>query len=153
MAAWKPKRARVALLCVAAVLALAAALWDRVDDGRLVGTVEYVVDGDTFQFAVRGGDIVNVRLWGIDAPERDESGGPEATDYLRRLTAGRTLACERPPTGQNLDHWGRTVRLCRIDGLDIAADLIAADHAVDVPDYSGGWYETGGEARAHVGAD
>ncbi len=130
----------MAILCAAVALALSAALWSAFDDDRLVGTVARVVDGDTFQFAVRGGDVVNVRLWGIDAAERDEPGGSEATDYLRRLTTGRTLACERPPTGQNLDHWGRAVRLCRIDGRDVAEILLAAGHAEDVPDYSGGWY-------------
>lgn len=59
---------------------------------RYAATVTAVVDGDTLNAQVRGGPALEVQLIGIDAPERAECGGREATDYLRQLALGMTVA-------------------------------------------------------------
>lgn len=58
---------------------------------EVAGPVDYSrhYDGDTFYI---GRD--RVRVWGIDAPERDEYGYSEAAEHLRVLTQSGTLSCE-----------------------------------------------------------
>jgi len=49
-----------------------------------------VVDGDTFKVRYDG-DVVGVRLWGIDAPERGDPGGSAATAALKKLIDAREV--------------------------------------------------------------
>lgn len=82
------------------------------------------VDGDTLE--VSG---VRYRLWGIDAPEQQQTCtrggqvwtcGHEATAALARLIAGKTPACEHRAT----DRYGRSVALCRVEGRDLSAEMV-----------------------------
>jgi endonuclease YncB( thermonuclease family) len=47
------------------------------------------IDGDTIEIGA-----VPVRLKGIAAPERDEPGGAEATEAMRRLIGDKEVRCE-----------------------------------------------------------
>lgn len=95
------------------------------------------IDGDTF--ACAGG--LRVRVWGVQAPEAHDPGGPEATAALDRLIAGRTLICI--PRGRS---YARVVALCFIPrgapDQDLAAELVRTGHATDWPRYSHGAYAT-----------
>lgn len=91
-----------------------------------------VTDGDT----MRAGDL-RIRIFGIDAPERSDPGGPAATEALRGLIEGRTLDCEE----MDLDRYGRTVARCMLpDGRDLACALVAMGAARDWPKFSKGAY-------------
>lgn len=91
-----------------------------------------VVDGDTLR-----ANGVGIRLWGIDAPERKEAGGPEAMAAMERLTAGAELRCEV----KDVDPYRRIVARCDLpDGRDLACALVAGGWARDWPKYSGGAY-------------
>lgn len=90
-----------------------------------------VVDGDT----LRCGEL-RIRLWGIDAPERDTPAGPPSTRALAQIIDGGTITCEH----KDIDRYGRTVALCRLNGVDIAAEMVRQGHAKDYPRYSGGYY-------------
>ena len=59
----------------------------------LVGTVTRVKDGDTIVVELESGPI-NVRLGSIDAPERDQPWGVEATTALRPRVQAREVALE-----------------------------------------------------------
>ncbi len=61
-------------------------------------TILEVVDGDTVR--VPG---YTVRLYGVDAPEKDQPFGPQATGCLATLVWGRTVEV-RP---QGVDRYGR----------------------------------------------
>lgn len=103
-----------------------------------------VTDGDTIKL---GGTIY--RLWGIDAPESHQvcngwPAGTEATAELRRLIAGRAVACE-PKT---VDRYGRTVAICRVDGADLGAAMVAAGMAWAFVRYSSFYLPQEREARA-----
>ena len=80
-----------------------------------------VTDGDTIKMAG-----TTYRLWGIDAPETHQTcadgwpAGRIATEYLVNLMHGHTIMCE-PRTK---DRYGRTVALCRADGVDIEAEMV-----------------------------
>jgi len=91
-----------------------------------------VTDGDT----LRAGDV-GIRLWGIDAAEMHDPGGPEAKAALARLTSGAELRCEV----KGGDRYGRIVARCDLpDGRDLACAMVAGGWARDWPRYSGGAY-------------
>jgi len=100
------------------------------------GTVSRVTDGDTFQ--IRGLDRA-IRVWGLDAPERNEVGAAAATTTMTRLVSGQDLTCRV----RDIDRYGRIVGQCFLpDGRDIAAEMIRAGVATEYCRFSGGYYRT-----------
>jgi endonuclease YncB( thermonuclease family) len=104
--------------------------------GGLRGFVR-VVDGDTLDLA-----RARVRLWGVDAPERDQSCtdaqgaaypcGRRASRALEALVAGREVTCEP----RDYDRYGRTVARCSVDGQDLGRQLVRSGFALDYTRYS-----------------
>lgn len=111
----------------------------------------YVIDGDTFSLNGR-----TYRLWGIDAPEKEQSCrlkskdylcGQAARDYLRSLVKdSATIRCETKPRAKKET---RIVALCRVDGEDLAQLMVSAGWAVDYKFFSKGYYAAAeADARA-----
>lgn len=103
-----------------------------------------VVDGDTIRIGRTA-----YRLWGIDAPEQQQScaewpAGVEATRALAALMRDKAVTCE-PRTR---DRYGRTVALCRADGMDLGAAMVSAGMAWAFVRYSGDYVSEEGSARA-----
>lgn len=73
--------------------------------GQRAGKCHRVVDGDSLYIA---GSDTQIRLWGVDAPERDEHGYQRAKDSLRKLALGKYLRCVQ----QDIDKYGRVVARC-----------------------------------------
>jgi endonuclease YncB( thermonuclease family) len=100
-----------------------------------------VIDGDTLE--VRG---VRIRLFGIDAPESDqtcldEDGktyrcGQKAAIALADFIGARTVTC----TPHNTDRYGRTVETCSVGGEEVGGWLVRLGLALDYPQYSKGRY-------------
>lgn len=89
-----------------------------------------VVDGDTFHDG-----FVEVRLWGVDAPERDEPGYAEAGAALRALVDGQPLACEQ----MGKSTWGRPPLRCKLpDGRDLSCAIIGTPYVTEAVDFSRG---------------
>ncbi len=83
-----------------------------------------VVDGDTFKIEYDGIET-SVRLALVDAPERDEPGGPEATAALRQLIDGRTVIIAfTDPDGRKRDNWGRLLCSVKVAGVDVETELV-----------------------------
>ncbi len=92
------------------IIALLIALLCLPENGwTYLARVKNVHDGDSI--AVYGPDeqIVNVRLYGIDAPEFKQAYGYQAKTRLRKLASRQTLDIEPVDT----DRYGRTVALVR----------------------------------------
>lgn len=106
-----------------------------------------VVDGDTLEI---NGE--RVRLYGVDAFERDQTCGAGAstwycglagTDALTRRLDGRTVSCEPLDT----DRYGRTVARCRTGGEDIGAWMVERGMALAYRQYSLDYVEAEDRAR------
>ena len=89
-----------------------------------------VVDGDTLVWQGQ-----TVRLFGIDAPERDQlcdrngeawACGAWATGLLREAAAKGTVMCHPEDT----DRYGRLVATCTANGVDLAATQVQSGAAI-----------------------
>ncbi|THF85361.1 thermonuclease family protein [Deinococcus sp. KSM4-11] len=107
-----------------------------------------VLDGDTLD--IHG---TRVRLYGIDAPEHDQtcrragktySCGQEAATALRGLLGQRTVVCQRRDT----DRYGRTVAVCRVNGTDVNGWMVSQGHALAYRQYSTDYVPQETAARA-----
>lgn len=99
--------------------------------GWLGSPAPRVVDGDTLAI-----DGSTVRLDGIDAPEAGQSCvdargevydcGASAQAALARLTRSGRVDC----AGTGEDRYGRIIAVCRADGRDIGAEMVAQGWAL-----------------------
>ena len=108
-----------------------------------------VVDGDGLRIEGNA-----VRLWGIDAPELDQTCGPaerplpcgeDARFLLGALAMGGDVLCET----KDVDRFGRTVAHCFAGDLDLGGEMVRYGYALDWPRYSRGFYADQEEARRH----
>lgn len=100
-----------------------------------VGSVEFVIDGDTIDIEI-GGRHERVRLIGIDTPETyvedgpPECYGPEASEFMRTLLpAGTEVRLTRDVVGR--DDYGRLLAYVyrRDDDLFVNEAIVAAGYA------------------------
>lgn len=126
-------RARLKALACAA-LALAAA-----DASAFAATVVHVSDGDTLWVEAAHGTRLDLRLAGIDAPERCQAGGAAARDAL----AARVLHRRVEVRVRARDAWGRAVARVWLDGDDVNRWLVRSGHA-----WSPGWHRRAGPYAA-----
>ena len=92
-----------------------------------------VIDGDTLvaERSDRPGEPEHIRLYGIDAPERNLPGGAQATAALRALATGRELHF----VSHGKDKYGRLLDEVSVNGHDLSQTLLQEGLAVP---YSGG---------------
>ena len=91
----------------------------------MTGVVTHVTDGDTVWVREEGRKPVSVRLHGIDAPERCQEGGEEATEALRARVLRRQVVVDT----HAVDGYGRIVGTVTLGGEDINGWLVAQGHA------------------------
>jgi len=98
----------------------------------IAGVVRHVVDGDTFDVTTGGGQIVRVRLEGIDCPERGQPFSRLATGFTRSLVFGQRVTV----SVKSLDRNGRLVGRVFADGKDIGLALTTEGLAWHSLEYS-----------------
>lgn len=92
----------------------------------------WVTDGDTIVI-----NNVQIRLFGIDAPELNYPYGKKAKWAMVKLCKGHKVCAEIT----DVDYFGRTVAHCTLpDGRDLSAELVRMGLAIDWPRFSGGKY-------------
>lgn len=120
----RPVTARVLLVLVWACCALAGAAGCS-DAGYPVDRVE-VFDGDSFTARDPDGLEIEVRLFGIDAPERRQPWSRKSREALRALVRGRMLDLRVV----EVDRYDRLVAEVFLpDGRSLNAEQVAAGHA------------------------
>lgn len=97
-----------------------------------------IVDGDTI--AIGG---TRVRIHGIDAPEKRQAGGREASAGLAKLIADREVWCEQTDT----DRRGRAVAICKVGARDLGAAMVSDGLAWAYVRYSHDYLALEREAR------
>jgi len=93
-------------------------------------TVLRVTDGDTLVVR-QGGDEIKVRLIGINAPERDECYGSEATAALRQMVDGRPVSIVTDE--ETFDQFGRLLAYVYVDGDFTNQSLVENGFALAQP--------------------
>lgn len=96
------------------------------------GRVISVVDGDTLVVLTGPGTTERVRLYGVDTPELEQRGGPEATAFAEELLLFRKVSL----TVMDRDRYDRTVAIVSLkDGRIANAELVREGHAWVYRDY------------------
>lgn len=93
-----------------------------------------IIDGDSIVI-----NSLQIRLFGIDAPEINHPYGQMAKWALVSLCKGNTVKAEIV----EMDDHGRTVARCTLpDGRDLSAEMVKLGLAIDWPKFSGGVYSS-----------
>lgn len=82
-----------------------------------------VIDGDTFELA----NGKEVRLLGIDAPEKGHYGFEEAKDKLKELVLGKNIVLEKDVN--NADRMGRLLRYVFVDNTFVNLEMVKQGYA------------------------
>lgn len=96
---------------------------------EIQGVVSSITDGDTLRINNTTGGSDIIRLYGIDAPERDQPYGTEATKALSSKVADAKVRI----VVQDTDDYGRQVGTVYLDHRNINLEMVAQGHAW--------WYE------------
>lgn len=97
--------------------------------------VEWVKDGDSFR--IKAPKNTDIRLWGIDAPEKGEEGAEKARNALIQLIKGKRISYKQIDT----DRYGRIVaRVFLPDGREVNRLLIEQGVVSEYCRYSTGFY-------------
>ncbi|QWC57972.1 hypothetical protein F7D01_13680 [Erythrobacter sp. 3-20A1M] len=106
------------------------------------------VDGDTLHMTGE-----RIRLFGIDAPEADQTCqrggavwrcGEDASRMMAALVAGKPVEC----TQRDRDDYGRMVAVCRAGRTDVAQAMIDAGMAVALPHFTTDYVDAEAAAKA-----
>lgn len=89
-----------------------------------------VRDGDSLAVYDPDGALVNIRLYGVDAPEYKQPYGREARKSLAKLVGRRIFSVEPVDT----DRYGRTVAILRLKDGTVVNEALVAEGAAWVYD-------------------
>lgn len=115
------QRVACGLALLAGVLSAGAAAVIDIQEVRVVR----VVDGDTLLVADAQSLYSKVRLHGIDAPECSMPFGPQAQQFLVKLTQGKIVQMAT----KGRDRYGRTVATLSVNGQDVGWTIVRSGFA------------------------
>lgn len=98
------------------------------------GTCLKVLDGDTIIFREAGAtESLKIRLWGIDAPEKGQAFGAEATRKLARLIEHKSVLLrfhtDAKESNEGLDGYQRALATIYRKGRNINLELVQGGYA------------------------
>lgn len=111
-------------LLVCSIIFYFSACFSAPQQETVAAAVDYIIDGDSLVIR-RDTRTMEVRLWGIDAPEYDQPDSDPAKAALMKLALGRRAKVEI----KYRDRYGRYVALLYIDGLNINETMIRSGHS------------------------
>ena len=87
-----------------------------------------VIDGDTLVARLEGGDVERketIRLLNVNTPEKDQPGFDEASEALKSLVRGGTIALEfAEPNVEKRDGFGRLLAFVFADGVNVNVEIV-----------------------------
>ncbi|WP_457573033.1 thermonuclease family protein [Desulfolithobacter sp.] len=89
-----------------------------------------VLDGDSLRVK-KGNRILEIRLYGIDAPEYGQPYGDKAKRFASQLLYKKTVSL----TSKDVDRYGRIVALVKSDGRLVNRELVREGFAWVYPKY------------------
>jgi endonuclease YncB( thermonuclease family) len=108
----------------AAIIAVMLAV--PVHAGTIQGTVTHVTDGDTLWVKPSsGGEALDVRIQGIDAPESCQDYGHAAQQALSRHVLHKSVTL----TTKARDKYGRVIAKVSLGNQDVGAWMVKSGHA------------------------
>ena len=113
-------RRLIPALILALALGAAGASTAAAPARQFQATVLRVSDGDTMVVRTMDYEDLKIRLYGIDAPEKDQEGGAEAGAALRAIQGRLVTIVE-----MDIDRYGRLVGLVEHEGRSVNLDLAA----------------------------
>jgi len=111
----------------------------------VVGTVHYVVDGDTAYIAA-GNRILKIRFASIDAPESKQPFGDVSRVALQKMIGGKRVTLK--VYGE--DHYGRTIADVYIQGKWINLEMVKGGFAWVYRKYNHSKRMLAAEKRARI---
>jgi endonuclease YncB( thermonuclease family) len=117
-------------------------------------TVTRVIDGDTVETTDTAGNVLTIRIIGIDAPEMDTCEGLAAAEAMTAIALNQTVTLPLGGDGEDLDKHGRSLRYVDLDNTatDAGFTLIQQGHAVARYDSRDGYGQHTRE-NAYIAAD
>jgi len=123
---------KVLLISAIVVLITFAFFWDRTNNANSNEfLVTKVIDGDTIKLS----NDKEVRLLGIDTPEKGQYYYDEAKNFLDDLVSGKKVILEKDVT--NKDNYGRYLRYVLCDDIFVNLEMVKGGYArvvIRVPD-------------------
>jgi micrococcal nuclease len=110
------------------------------------GKVVKVSDGDTIEVKTADKQLIKVRLFGIDCPEKKQMFGQQAKRFTSKEVYGKTVEVEE----KNKDMYGCMIGVvCLKNNVCLNADLLKAGYAWVYRDYYKGteYYDYEKQAR------
>lgn len=102
---------------------------DALPPGAEVATVVSITDGDTFDVMLDSGQVEELRLIGINSPERGECWAEEATSVLESFTPpGTTIGLTTDVSDR--DQYGRLLRYVWVGQLFVNEELVRQGAAI-----------------------
>jgi len=94
---------------------------------KLKGHVKRVKDGDTLVVSLEEGRTMDVRLWGVDAPEENQTYGPHATKAARKLAYNEPCII----AVRDQDQYGRLIGRVLVGekNIDVGNSLVTSGYA------------------------
>ncbi len=99
---------------------------------RIEGTAIRIIDGDTFELLTSNKRPIRIRLFGIDAPEKNQEFGTASKQVLASRIFQKKVIVEKVNTDRN----GRMVAVVYCDGVDINLYMIRSGMAWHFTRYS-----------------
>ena len=92
---------------------------------QIEGKVVKVLDGDTVQVLDSAKNNYRVRLYGIDAPEKNQAWGQNAKKALSRAIASKNVVV----VINGVDIYKRTLGTIWLDGYNMNGSMVSSGHA------------------------
>lgn len=122
---WLGRLGGLLILLLGAVMLVAMNRAPGVVGSEFDGTVVGVIDGDSLHIRRASGDVAEIRMAGIDAPEYSQPWGKEATIAMKKLVLGKPVRV----AVTDKDRYGRLVAKVWQNRLYVNAEMTRTGNA------------------------